>query len=126
MLVVEDNENNVVLLRDFLTSEGYEVVVARTGTEGVARAEAEPFDVILMDVQMPEMDGFEATRRIRRLSRHRETTIIALTSFAMPGDRDKCVAAGMTDYMSKPLSLRALAQLVKSSIRDRGRGALDG
>lgn len=120
VLVVEDNENNVILLRDFLTNEGYEVVVARTGTEGVARAESADFDVILMDVQMPEMDGFEATRRIRRLPKHRGTAIIALTSFAMPGDRDKCLAAGMSDYMAKPLSLRALAQLVKSHVRTRG------
>jgi len=117
VLVVEDNENNVVLLSDFLTSEGYEVVVARTGTEGVARAESAEFDVILMDVQMPEMDGFEATRRIRRLPKHHRTAIIALTSFAMPGDRDKCLAAGMTDYMAKPISLRALAQLIKSNVR---------
>ncbi|MBU3671250.1 MAG: response regulator [Sinobacteraceae bacterium] len=114
VLVAEDNPMNVVPLRDFLMANGYLIDVVGNGVEAVTAASNVRYDIVLMDIQMPEMDGLEATRRIREVSGYANTPIIALTSFAMAGDRERCLAAGMTDYMSKPFSFRALGQLLRS------------
>lgn len=117
VLIVEDNEANVQLVRDFLHATGYRTDVATNGVEAVAMAGSLQYSLVLMDVQMPEMDGMEATRRIRALPGTDQLPIVALTSFAMPGDREKCLSAGMTDYMAKPISLRVLGILLKSLIQ---------
>jgi PAS domain S-box-containing protein len=114
VLVAEDNPMNVVPLRDFLIANGYRIDVVVNGVEAVSAASNARYDIILMDVQMPEMDGLEATRRIRDLAGYANTPIVALTSFAMAGDRERCLAAGMTEYMSKPFSFRALGQLLRT------------
>jgi len=114
VLVAEDNPMNVVPLRDFLLANGYLVDVVGNGVEAVEAASGTRYDVVLMDIQMPEMDGLEATKRIRALPEYSETPIVALTSFAMAGDRERCLAAGMTEYMSKPFSFRALGQLLRT------------
>jgi signal transduction histidine kinase len=114
VLVAEDNPMNVVPLRDFLMANGYLTDVVGNGVEAVKAASIGHYDIVLMDVQMPEMDGLEATRRIRELPGYTNTPIVALTSFAMAGDRERCLAAGMTEYMSKPFSFRALGQLLRT------------
>jgi PAS domain S-box-containing protein len=117
VLLAEDNEANIMTVSDYLSAKGYEVVIARNGAEAVARAcEVEPA-IILMDIQMPGMDGLEATRRIRAQSNMLHTPIIALTALAMPGDRERCLAAGADDYLSKPVSLRGLATLIEAKLQ---------
>jgi len=114
VLVAEDNPMNVVPLRDFLLANGYLIDVVGNGVEAVEAASSAQYDIVLMDIQMPEMDGLEATRRIRELAGYANTPIVALTSFAMTGERERCLAAGMTEYMSKPFSFRALGQLLRT------------
>ena len=110
ILLVEDNEINVSMVYDFLDSQGYTVLVARNGEQAVEYTARMKPGMILMDLQMPVMDGFEATRRIRET--HPDVPIIALTALAMPGDRDRSLAAGMNEYLSKPFSLSDLQELI--------------
>jgi len=124
VLLVEDTEIVIFTLTDYLTSLGYRVSPARTGEEGISLAlELEP-DLILMDVQMPDIDGLETTRQIRTQAKLADTPIIAITALAMPGDRERCLAAGMNDYLSKPISLKRLAGVIQrylaNSMRESG------
>lgn len=116
VLIVEDNPMNVVPLKDYLQANGYSVDVANDGKQAVNLADLNAYDAILMDLQMPEMDGLEATRHIRGITRHVATPIIALTSFATPGDRERCFEAGMTHYMPKPISFRALGEMLRTTL----------
>jgi CheY-like chemotaxis protein len=109
ILVVEDNPDNRVLITDVLTSLDYEVIVAVDGEEGVAKANAEKPDLILMDLSLPQMDGWTATRHIKATPELKHIKIIALTAHAMVGDREKALEAGCDDYVSKPIDLRELA-----------------
>ncbi len=104
ILVIEDNETNMYLIGFILKKNGYEVTEARSGEEGVEFAIKEKPDLILMDIQLPGIDGLEATKRIRKLEADRKTPIIALTSYAMTGDREKSLAAGCTGYIEKPIN----------------------
>ena len=112
LLLVEDNELNIEVLEDVLTYAGYRVVVARTGLEALELANTIAPDLILMDVQLPRLDGLEVTRRLRAQARFAATPIIALTASAMTGDRERCLAAGATDYMSKPIQMKALLEMI--------------
>ncbi len=113
ILLVEDNEVNIIAIGDYLHDRGYYVVIARNGREALdVITEARP-DMILMDIQMPEMDGLEATRRLRGIPDYKATPIIALTALAMPGDRERCMAAGATEYLTKPVSLKGLVELIQ-------------
>lgn len=103
ILVVEDNEFNLYLTRFILEKNGYEVIVARDGIRGVKLAVNEKPDLIIMDIQLPIIDGLEATKRIRASEVDGEIPIIALSSYAMPGDREKTLAAGCTGYIEKPI-----------------------
>lgn len=103
ILVVEDNETNLYLIRFILEKKGYAVVVATTGLGGVARAVDERPDLIVMDIQLPDIDGLEATRRIRASGADGEIPIVALTSYAMANDEEKALAAGCTGYFTKPI-----------------------
>ncbi len=102
VLLAEDNPVNRKVTVHMLGKSGHSVDVVTTGTEAIEALEARPYDLVLMDVQMPKMDGLEATRRIRANPRFADIPIIALTAHAMAGDRDQCLAAGMDDYVSKP------------------------
>jgi CheY-like chemotaxis protein len=108
ILLVEDNEMNRDMLSRRLGRRGFEVRIATDGRAGVELAAAEPFDVILMDLSLPELDGWEATRRIRQTPRNEAVPIIALTAHAMAGDRDRAIEAGADDYDTKPVDLDRL------------------
>ena len=113
ILIVEDNENNRSLFRDVLTFHGYEITVAADGQEGVDMARALAPDLILMDIQMPGMDGITAGSILKGDPATSALKIVALTSFAMRGDREKIMAAGFDGYLSKPISTRELPLLVE-------------
>lgn len=118
MLIVEDNEANSKLLYTFLSNYGAECKVAQNGLIAVQMTMAEKFDLILMDCQMPVMDGYEASRNLRASdSINKNIPIIALTAYAMAGDKEKCLAAGMSDYISKPLDLNMLLDKVNQHIK---------
>lgn len=112
ILLVEDNEANISMIESYLQARGLQVLLARNGVEAIQMASQNQPDLILMDIQMPEMDGFEATQRIRTESDLKETPIIALTALAMPGDRERCLEAGATDYLTKPISLKHLVRIL--------------
>ena len=120
ILLVEDTETIILYMQDYLEAKGYHVTVARNGYEGVIFARNLLPDIILMDIQMPSMDGFEATRRIRAEELLRQTPIIALTALAMPGDRENCLKAGMNAYLSKPIDLQELQKLLQEQIKRKG------
>ena len=112
ILLAEDNVVNQRVAVHLLEKEGHRVVVAANGKEAVVAWRRQSFDLILMDVQMPEMDGFEATSEIRRSERGSHITIVALTAHAMPGDRERCLAAGMDNYLAKPISKTDLMEIL--------------
>ncbi|HXD11355.1 MAG TPA: response regulator, partial [Anaerolineales bacterium] len=114
ILLVEDTEDVVMMLKDYLESAAYRVITAQNGIEGIAQAKKFHPDLILMDVQMPGMDGLEATQRLRSEHEFQNTPIIALTAFAMQNDRERCLAAGMNEYMSKPVNMKSLLKMVQS------------
>ena len=104
ILVIEDNEANMYLIGFILRKNGHEVIEARTGEEGLELAIKDKPDLVLMDIQLPGIDGLETTRRIRESEADSEVPVIALTSYAMTGDRDKSLAAGCTGYIEKPIN----------------------
>jgi two-component system cell cycle response regulator DivK len=118
ILVIEDNERNLKLVRDVLRFAGYDVLEARSGEQGVALANESAPDLVLMDLQLPSMDGTQALRLLRQNPRTREVPVVAVTAFAMKEDRDRALEAGFDGYLEKPISVRALP--------DQVRGFLDG
>ncbi len=113
ILVIEDHEENRRLLRDLLTSFGYELIEAVTGEEGVTRAETERPDLILMDIQLPGIDGYETTRRIKANPALRHIPVIAVTSYALSGDDVKALEAGCDAYVTKPFDPADLLEKIK-------------
>jgi two-component system cell cycle response regulator DivK len=113
ILVVEDQEDNRQILRDLLTSADFEVIEAVNGEAGLAAAAAHRPDLILMDIQLPVMDGYEATRRLKADAVLHAIPIIAVTSYGLTGDADKARAAGCDGYISKPYSPRQLLAKVR-------------
>ena len=113
VLIVEDQEDNRAILRDLLTNAGYDFIEATNGQEGVALAESERPDLILMDIQLPVMDGYEATRRIKGNAALRSIPIIAVTSYALSGDEAKAQDAGCDAYVAKPFSPRQLLAKIR-------------
>ena len=119
ILVVEDNPKNLKLVRDVLQFSGYEVIEATSGEDGVRLAAEQHPDLILMDLQLPGIDGMEALRRIR-VSESGSVPVVAVTASAMNGDGDRAYAAGFDGYVQKPLSVRALQQQVHDFLTPRG------
>jgi two-component system cell cycle response regulator DivK len=111
ILVVEDNPKNLKLVRDVLIHFGYEVIEATTGEDGVRLAQETSPDLILMDLQLPGIDGAEALRQIRHIDEN-QVPVVAVTAFAMNDDRDRAFASGFDGYVEKPISVRALPQQV--------------
>ena len=119
ILVIEDQEDNRAILRDLLTSAGFSVLEAVNGAEGVTKARSELPDLILMDIQMPVMDGYEATRRIKAEVATASIPIIAVTSYALSGDEVRAREAGCNGYVAKPFSPRQLLGQVRGFL-DKG------
>jgi two-component system cell cycle response regulator DivK len=113
ILVVEDQDDNMQILRDLLGSVGYEIIEARDGAEGVKAAKAERPDLILMDIQLPVLDGYEATRQIKADTELRAIPIVVVTSYALSGDEAKARDAGCDGYVPKPYSPRQLLAKIK-------------
>jgi CheY-like chemotaxis protein len=111
-LLVEDNEDNIETLRDYLEAHGYRVMVVCNGQQAVQAIIDHMPDLVLMDAQMPEMDGFSATARIRAMPQFADLPIIILTALSMDSDRQKAMSAGATAYIAKPFSLRSLVQKI--------------
>jgi CheY-like chemotaxis protein len=112
ILLVEDNELNRDMLSRRLERRGFQVLIAVDGEQGVAMAQSEAPDLVLMDMSLPVLDGWEATRRLKAAPETRAVPIIALTSHAMVGDRDKAIAAGCDDYDTKPIELPRLLEKI--------------
>jgi two-component system cell cycle response regulator DivK len=121
ILYVEDNDDNVYVLKNRLARAGHTVFVATDGAEGVTLATAEQPDIILMDLSLPVVDGWEATRRIKAAPETRHIPVIALSAHAMTGDREKALAAGCDDFDTKPIEMQRL--LGKISALAPGEGA---
>ncbi len=117
ILLAEDNVVNQRVAARILEKSGHTVIIVRNGREAIAALQSETIDLVLMDVQMPEMDGFEATMAIRKdeIGRNRHIPIIAMTAHAMPGDRERCLAAGMDGYISKPVSVKDLLSQIENT-----------
>lgn len=120
ILVVEDNPKNLKLVRDVLQFSGYEVIEATCGEDGVRLAALEQPDLILMDLQLPGMDGTEALRQIRESAAGGAVPVVAVTAFAMNEDRDRAYAAGFDGYVQKPISVRGLQQQVHDFLTTPG------
>jgi CheY-like chemotaxis protein len=119
ILVVEDNERNMYLITFILEKMGHAALRAVTGEEGVEMAVRERPDLILMDIQLPGIDGLEATKRIRASAAAREIPIVAVTSFAMAGDRERLLAAGCNGYIEKPIDPETIMDQIASFLVER-------
>jgi two-component system cell cycle response regulator DivK len=113
ILIVEDNPKNLKLLRDVLQFRGYVISAAETGEAGVILARAEQPALILMDIQLPGMDGREATQVLKADAKTRHIPIVALTAFAMKGDRERLLAEGFDGYVPKPINIKEIPQVVE-------------
>ena len=114
ILLAEDNDTNMMVTNDFLEAHGYQVITAVNGVDAIKAAQSYKPDLILMDIQMPGMNGLEAIKRLRKISGFESVPIIALTALAMPNDRERCIEAGMDEYISKPVNLRGLVKLIQN------------
>ncbi len=118
VLVIDDDARNVYAVTSLLESRGANVIFAETAQQGIEALSANPdIDVVLMDIMMPEMDGYEATREIRSAEQWAQLPIIALTAKAMPGDREKCIEAGCTDFVPKPVDNTRLLTVMNQWLR---------
>lgn len=113
-LVIEDDDNNLVLITTLLRQGGYEVIAARSGEEGVARALAEQPDFVILDIRLPDIDGYTVLRRIRDSAADGELPVIAMTSYAMTGDRERLLAAGCSGYIDKPVDPAAVVGQIRA------------
>ena len=123
ILIVEDNVQNRLLMVDILRIHGFDIIEAKDGQEGIQLAREQQPDLILLDMQMPVMDGLEAARRLKADPGTRAIKILAITSFAMKGDRERILAAGCDEYMAKPIDTRQLPVVVRHLLNlDDGHG----
>jgi CheY-like chemotaxis protein len=114
ILYVEDNDDNIYVLKNRLTRAGFTILIARDGAAGVAMAAAEQPDLILMDLSLPVLDGWEATRQLKGGAETKSIPVIALTSHAMVGEREKALAAGCDDFDTKPVELPRLLEKMRA------------
>jgi two-component system cell cycle response regulator DivK len=119
ILVVDDNQDSRELVVKVLKNKGYEMIEAADGEEALEKAVSERPDLILMDIAIPKIDGYEVTKRLKSLEEFKGTPIVALTAHAMMGDREKALEAGCEGYISKPINIRELPEQVRSFLRGR-------
>jgi PAS domain S-box-containing protein len=119
ILLIEDTREVVMMLADYLEMAGFIITTAQDGIEGLEQAKLKHPDLILMDIQMPRMDGFETTQKLRMIPEFKDTPIIALTALAMPNDRQRCLDAGMSEYISKPVNLKMLLKVIRSILYEK-------
>jgi two-component system, cell cycle response regulator DivK len=117
VLIVDDNEKNLKLARDVLRHGGFRTIEAGTGGDGVSLAAEHLPAVVLMDIRLPDMDGTEALRRLKADERTASIPVVALTSFAMQGDRERFLADGFDDYLAKPISVRDFAEQIRKLLQ---------
>lgn len=117
ILIVEDNEQNMELFRDLLLAKGYAVIEAMDGETALDKVHRETPDLILMDIQLPRIDGVEVTRRMRNYPALNNTAIIAVTAHAMKGDREGFLKAGFNDYIAKPINIMSFLQTIENHLR---------
>nr|WP_242039615.1 PAS domain-containing protein [Anabaena sphaerica] len=122
ILLAEDNLANIDALSSYLEARGYQLILANNGHQAIAKANSQTPDLILMDIQMPEMDGLEAMRQIRANPQLVSIPIIALTALAMPGDQEKCLQAGANEYLTKPVKLKQLAEMIQKLLKNNSSG----
>ncbi len=120
ILIIDDEPKNITLLRDLLRVNGYSTNEATNGKEGVELAKTSKPDLILMDIQMPEMDGMEATRILKTDAATRNIPILALSSYAMIGDKERILAAGCDGYLAKPFDIKELLKIVAEYLSEEG------
>jgi two-component system cell cycle response regulator DivK len=120
ILIVDDNEKNVKLVRDVLRHAGFRTLEASTGSAGISDAAEHLPDLILMDIRLPDMDGTDALRRLRTAEATASIPIVALTSLAMKGDRERLLAAGFDGYLEKPIDIREFPDQVRRYCRPEG------
>ena len=119
ILYIEDNEDNVYVVKSRLTRAGFTILIAADGAQGVVMASTEQPDLILMDLSLPVLDGWEATRRIKAAPETKHIPVVALTAHAMAGDREKALAAGCNDFDTKPIELPRLLQKIRALLPER-------
>lgn len=117
-LVIEDNPDNMLLISDILEANGYQVLQAETGLQGVQMAESKLPDFIILDIQLPDIIGDEVLVRIRKIEKTKTIPVIAMTSYAMAGDREKLLAAGCNGYVEKPIDIGNVMNQIKAIIGD--------
>lgn len=118
ILIIEDNEQNMYMLSYLLRSEKYEVLEAYNGKAGIETARKQRPDIILLDIQLPELDGYAVAVKLREIEELKHTPIIAVTSYAMPGDREKAIESGATGYIEKPINPETFISQMESFLSD--------
>jgi two-component system, cell cycle response regulator DivK len=126
ILIVEDNEDNRELAVKVLRNKGFETVTAVDGEEAIEKAVSEKPDLILLDISLPKLDGYEVAKRLKNMEEFKDIPIVAFTAHAMKGDREKVIAAGFEGYISKPINIREFPDQVKLYIRGKRESVLDG
>ena len=126
ILIVEDNEDNRELAVKVLRNKGFETVTAVDGEEAIEKAVSEKPDLILLDISLPKLDGYEVAKRLKNMEEFKEIPIVAFTAHAMKGDREKVIAAGFEGYISKPINIREFPDQVKLYIRGKRESVLGG
>jgi two-component system, cell cycle response regulator DivK len=122
-LVIEDNEQNLYLMSYLLTKHEFEIAAARDGREGIEAARAQNPDIILLDIQLPGMSGHDVARELRRDPRLSSVPIVAVTSYAMPGDREQVLAAGCSGYIEKPINPETFVAEIEDYLAEKGKAA---
>jgi two-component system cell cycle response regulator DivK len=126
ILIVEDNQDSRELVAKVLKNKGFEVVEAVDGEEAIQKANTEKPHLILMDISIPKIDGYEVTRRLKSQDEFTDIPIVALTAHAMKGDREKFIAVGFEGYISKPIDVREFPEQIRSYLKGKWESILDG